>query len=275
MRRRLANWNRSAGTAFVLSAQAALVIVVLVAWEYLPPWAYAHGVGFLDPYFVSSPSDVSRVMWSMAKGSGSLGQVVIWPYLGTTLLAAAEGAVIGMILGGLSGLILSNYTTLRRIFAPFVTLLNAVPRIALIPIIVIIVGPTETSAVVTSVLVTYFLVFFNALEGGRNVAPEILQNIRIFGASSTKIMLDVRAPYVLAWISAALPNILSFSLISVVTAEILTGSTGVGKILTAAVFNAQVGQTYALAAYLGIAGVIFVSGAEVVRRRVFHWWVSE
>jgi NitT/TauT family transport system permease protein len=205
---------------------------------------------------------------------GRHGAPRIWPYLETTLVASGEGAGIGMILGGVSGLILSNVPMLRRIFMPFVNAANAVPRIALIPIIVIIVGPNETSAVITAVLVVYFLAFFNALEGGRNIAPEVIQNLQIQGASRTQIMVHVRAWYVFAWIFAALPNILSFSVITVVTAEILTGSTGVGRLLITAVNNADAPLTYGLVAFLGVSGALVLYGAEAIRRYVLHWWVS-
>jgi NitT/TauT family transport system permease protein len=272
MRKRTAVRRLSLSTSIVVMSQIAIVIALLAAWKFLPKWGYAHGVRYLNPYFVSSPGAVWHEIWDMALGRD--GKPRIWPYLETTLVASGEGAGIGMILGGLSGLILSNNTMLRRIFTPFVNAANAIPRIALIPIIVIIVGPNETSAVVTAVLVVYFLAFFSALEGGRNIAPEIIQNLRILGAKRRQIMFDVRAWYVFAWIFAALPNILSFSVITVVTAEILTGSSGVGRLLITAVTNADAELTYALVAYLGVAGALVLYGAEAVRRHLLHWWVS-
>lgn len=244
----------------------------LAAWWFVPDWAYAHGVRYLNPYFTSSPSAVGQQIWDMALDRN--GQPEIWGFLWTTLFAALKGAAIGIVLGGVCGLVLSHSLILRRIFMPFINIINAIPRIAFIPIVVIIVGPTETSAVITAVLVVFFLAFFSALEGGRNIAPEIVQNMQILGANGMQIMLDVRARYVFAWIFAALPNILSFSVITVVTAEILTGSGGIGRLLITAVNNADATLTFGLVAFLGLSGALILYGAEALRRYWLHWWVS-
>ena len=70
-----------------------------------------------------------------------------------------------------AGLFTSNYQALSEVLRPFILAFNAVPRIALIPIIVIIFGPTQTATTFTAITIVFFVVFFNAYEGGRSVRP--------------------------------------------------------------------------------------------------------
>jgi NitT/TauT family transport system permease protein len=157
---------------------------------------------------------------------------------------------------------------------PFVVALNAVPRIALIPIIIILVGPSFGASVVISLIVVFFVAFFNAYEGGRNVTPQLLQNAKILGASRAQIMWQIRSPYVLAWTLAALPLATTFAVISVVTGEILTGYPGLGRLISVAEVTADSSLTFAVVVVMSVMGMVVVGIAQLVKVRVLHWWVS-
>ena len=148
------------------------------------------------------------------------------------------------------GLLLSESDFLERVFRPYVVALNAVPRIALIPIIVIIVGNNAKSSAVTSAIIVVFLVFYNAFEGGRSVPREMLQNATILGARRWSRMLRIRMPFVLAWTFATLPNAISFGLVGAVTAELFTGSGGIGQVLVQAVNTVDATLTFAVVVIL-------------------------
>jgi NitT/TauT family transport system permease protein len=157
---------------------------------------------------------------------------------------------------------------------PFVIAINASPRIALIPIIVIIVGPTIMASVLTAILVVFFVAFFNAYEGGRTVPVHVLQSARIFGATPGQIMLHVRFPYVMAWTLAALPNAVSFGLVAVVTAEILTGTAGLGRLILQSVTTVESSLTFAVVSLLSVLGIVLVTLAEAFEKRYLHWWAQ-
>jgi NitT/TauT family transport system permease protein len=198
----------------------------------------------------------------------------MWTPLAQTLKATFLGVLIGIIAGALAGLIFSNNPRISKVLNPFVTVLNATPRIALIPIFVIIAGPTMTASVITAVFVVFFLVFFNAFSGGRSVPIQMLQNARILGASSFEVMRQVRLPYVLVWTFASLPNAISFGLVSVVTAEILTGSLGMGRLLSTSIATVDATLTFTVVVVLTIVGVILVTVSDLLRKRVLHWWAD-
>jgi NitT/TauT family transport system permease protein len=150
--------------------------------------------------------------------------------------------------------------------------MNAVPRIALIPIIVVIFGATFQAAVVIAVLTVYFVAFFSAYQGGRNIAPELLQNSYLLGATRWQIMTTIRFQYCLAWTLHALPLAVTFGLISVVTGEIMTGYAGLGRLIEVAAISAQSSLTFAVVVVLSVLGLLTVGLAEIIKRRMLHWW---
>jgi NitT/TauT family transport system permease protein len=251
--------------------QATIVLVFLAAWQFLPEIpGLSKEFALLDPFFISSPTRVAKKLHDLMLGTGGI--TSIWPFVATTLEAALIGTAIAIIAGALAGLLLSNDERLNQVLRPFVVAVNAIPRIALIPIVVIMFGLTATTSIVTAVLVVFFVVFFNAYAGGRTVPTQVLENSRVLGATPAQIMLSVRLPYVLAWTFAALPNAVSFGLISVVTAEILTGHAGLGRLLIDAVNSASADLTFAVVIVLGVVGLAMVLACELFKSRLLHWW---
>lgn len=250
-----------------------IVVMFLTLWSLLPRiGALSRRFRWLDPFFISSPGKVASKIVDLATGRD--GSLVIWPYIARTLEAAFLGLLIGMVVGALAGLLLSNSPFLSQVVQPFIAALNATPRIAFIPIIVILFGPTRDASVAIAVLVVFFVAFFNAFEGGTTVPSQLLQNARVLGAKQRRVMLHVRFPYVVAWSMASLPVALAFSLLSVVTAEVLTGHNGVGRIISTASVTVDASLTIAVAIYLGVIGSVAVSLANFVKRRILHWWVA-
>jgi NitT/TauT family transport system permease protein len=255
----------------VWAGRLAVLVVILAGWQWAPQvdWLRARSSVF-DPFFVSSPELVGRRLWQLLTASD--GQPYIWPYLWHTLKAMLAGVAIGTAAGALLGLIFSNNETSRRIADPYLTILNATPRIALIPIFVILFGPTQQTSVATAIALVLFIVYYNAYAGGKSVSRQTVQNAQLLGATRLEVMRRVRLPYVLAWVFASLPNAISFGLVGVVTAELLTGSAGMGRLLSLSIGQADATLTFTVVVMLSIVGVLLVTSVELVQRRVLHWW---
>jgi NitT/TauT family transport system permease protein len=240
-------------------------------------WQWANRISWLrdisvvfDPFFVSSPEKVSQRIYQLM--FPDTGQLSVWPYLFHTIEATFFGVAIGTAVGILFGLLLSSQERVWAIVRPYVSLANAAPRIALIPVFVILFGPTMKTSVVTAFTLVVFIVFYNAYGGGKSVPLQTLQNAKLLGASQRELMWHVRFPYVLAWVFASFPNAISFGLIAVVTAELLTGGVGMGRLLAQSLSLADATLTFSVVAILSVFGVIIVTTAETLQRRVLHWW---
>lgn len=256
----------------VWAARVVVLAVFLLAWQYAPRIPGASRYPIFDSTFISSPSQTATTLYHMF--SGSHGEPLLWGYLWTTVKAALIGAALGLVLGALVGLLFSQYPTLNLIARPFAILLNSIPRIALIPVVILITGIGSTTDIVNAVLVVFFLGFFNALEGGNAVPADMLDNAGLLGASSWQLMWSIRRPYVVGWTFAAVPNAVSFALIACVTSEILTGNGGIGVLISQSTTNLDASLAFAVIVSLCIIGVTLTFAAEMIRRR-FSWWMNQ
>lgn len=249
-----------------------VVAVVIAAWQWAPQIPHIRNyVGFLDPYFISSPSRIVNEIWILV--TGSQGVAPVWAPLARTVLTALIGTGVACAAGACAGLVVSTWASLELVVRPFLIFLNAIPRIAIIPIIILIVGSSPAADAITAFSVVFFLVFYNAYEGSASVPREVIQNAHLLGASWYATMWKVRWPYTLAWTMASLPNAIAFGLVGSVTAEIFTGSSGgMGYDMSLAVDNVNSNFLFAIVAILAIVGVILVMGAGLCRRRLIPWW---
>lgn len=244
--------------------------VVLSAWEYLPEVPNVrHYVPWLDPFFISSPSGVYGELSAMAREAS--GRPSLWSHLGVTVEATLIGTGIGIGVGIFAGAFLSNNAKIADVLSIYIQAANAVPRVALIPIIVIIAGVGIASSVIACAIVVSFLVFFNAFEGGRSVPIPMLQNVRLLRATEWQIMFRVRFRYVLMWTFAALPNAVAFGLVVVVTTELLTGTAGMGGLMETATANANAPLAFAVMVSLACVGLMLIMVAERIKRSLLHW----
>lgn len=252
--------------------QVGMVAAMLAAWQYVPQIPGLSDISpVFNPFFISSPARVGETLYALFTGDGIS---PIWPYLQQTVQSALIGTFGGTVLGATGGILLSNDERMNQVLRPFVLAVNAIPRIALIPIIVIVFGATVTTTVVTAVIIVTFVVFFNAYEGGRSVPTHVLENAILMDASPRQVMQHIRLPYVLAWTFAALPNAVSFGLVGVVTAEILTGFAGIGRLLVISVNTASSSLTFSVVVILSVLGVTLVTLTELLKRRWLHWWLN-
>lgn len=256
----------------VLNGWRLLIVAAFLAlWQFIPkiPGISGHVV-WLDPFFISAPTSVARRVRDVC--TGAHGATTIWSPLWFTVCTALIGTAIAVVLGAAGGLALSNNATAERVFRPIVAALNAVPRIAIVPIVVIIARSAAGADITTSVAVVIGLVFYNALEGGRSVPTEMADSARLMGAKKLDVMMRIRLPYVAAWVFAAMPSAFAFGLVGSVTTEIFTGAPGIGHLLQVAVNTADSTLTFTVVFMLTIVGVTLVQGTEWVRRKALPWW---
>jgi NitT/TauT family transport system permease protein len=260
---------------FQVYASRLIVIAVLLAlWQYTPKvHALRHISPVFNPFFVSAPTKVGHAIWWFLTGTN--GKVSVWPYFFFTVESSVVGTALGIASGAIVGLILSNDVRARQVFTPFVNFGNSAPLVAIIPVIIVIFGPTKTSSIVIGWMAAFFSVFFNAYAGGRTVPIEMLENAQLFGATPFAAMYRLRLRFVTAWTFAGLPNAISHSLLAVVTTEVLGGAPGMGRLIETALGTDDATSTFAILVILAVTGALVVGLADMTRKRVLHWLPDE
>jgi NitT/TauT family transport system permease protein len=249
----------------------AIVVVSLVVWEYVPQIAGIRGpFPVLDPFFISSPSRLAVELGHLFTGSG--GQVSIWEPLAVSVLTALAGTIGGALVGIIAGLAVSNWPLLDAVSRPFLVVLNAIPRIALIPIIVLIVGGSWKAGVLTSGIIVFFLIFYNAHAGASSVSLQTIQNAELLGSSKLRVMFRVRFPYALAWTMAQAPNAVAHGLVGTITGELFIGGRGMGYLMALAIDNQNATLLFGIVTVLAVIGVILVLGSSWLSKKLLPWW---
>ena len=134
-------------------SQIGILLAVLLIWE------VGADLNWFDPFILSSPS---RVFATVARLSadGSL-----WLHIGTTLLETVLGFVLGTVLGALFAVLLWWLPKLNRILDPYLVVLNALPKIALGPVLIVWIGAGMASIVVMGILVSLVVTTVTVLNG--------------------------------------------------------------------------------------------------------------
>ena len=255
-------------TMQVVACQLALFATFVGLWEVLTrvPWFVKHS--FLDPFFISRPSLVAERIYAWTLGSQA---GFIWPHLWSTVNATLIGLAVSVVTGFVAGLALSQRPRLARVLAPFITAANSLPRIAFVPLITMIFGLGLLSKVVTAWFIVFFLVFFNTFKGGRSIEPHVVDFCRTLGASRHHLLWNVRVPFVLGWMFAALPNAVAFSLIGVVISEFVGSDTGMGYLIITSLSTLNATDMFATITLLSILGIVLVAAIRMVEKRAMRW----
>jgi NitT/TauT family transport system permease protein len=263
--------------------RVAILFAVIAIWQ----WGWDLKERFdwlvpnlLDPYFVSQPSRIwERFLrlgcfadrsgnWLIGQDGGFMAcltgnQRNLWLQTAATLRNTFWGFAVGVSSGVLAGLILGRSVRLARIFEPYIVALNSLPRIALVPLIILMFGLGDMSKVMTAWVIVFFVVFFNTFEGARAVDRDHINAARLLGAGEWQIAMTVVVPSTMAWVFAALTPAVSFSLIGVIVGEFIGAEHGLGKLIVEA--EARADSTDMMVAMF-VLMVIGVTLALLIRR---------
>lgn len=223
-------------------------------------WELSSG-RLIDPFWVSSPSQVFEYLYDViADGS-------IFGHLGITLYETFSGFFIGSIFGIGLGFALGRREVLAQVLDPYVVAFNGIPRIALAPLFIIWFGIGPTSKVILVVSVVFFLTFFNTFAGVKGVDAELKNILRIMGASERQILLKVTLPAIVPWITTGLKISLPYAIVAAVVGEFIAASKGLGYLIN---YNTSLfSTTGALGGILILALVVVVCNEAITRAETY------
>jgi|SRR6266700_7713 len=210
-----------------------LLVVIIGGWE------LTTRVGIVDPFFWGQPSGIwAQIVTWVTQGTA---QGPLWEQIAVTLEETVLGFLIGVALGVIFGVVLGRNRFLADVLGPFIKAANSIPRVVLGSIFIIGLGLGIQSKVALAVVLVFFIVFFNAFQGVREVDRNLLANARILGANQRQLSTAVIIPSALTWIIASLHTSFSFALVGAVVGEFLGSTQGIGLMIQTAqgAFNAN------------------------------------
>jgi len=243
--------------------RVALAVVLVGCWE------LATRVGIVDPFFWGKPSGIVHQIWVWITEGTAQGP--LWEQIATTMEETILGFIIGVVLGVVFGILLGRNRFLADILSPYIKAANAIPRVVMGSIFVLAFGLGMQSKVALAVVLVFFIVFFNAFQGVREVDKNLLANARILGADGRRLTTEVIIPSALSWIMASLHVSFGFALVGAVVGEYLGAIKGVGLMIVVAQNTFNANGVFAAIVILATVALVAEAVVTAIENRLVKW----
>ncbi len=209
----------------VVCVQIIILAIIFIAWELLAKYE------IIDSFIFSSPSK----MWASAVNLWRSGQLI--NHISATLSETVIGFLSATLLGLLIAIILWYSNMLQRVFEPYIVVLNALPKIALGPIIIIWFGAGKPAIIIMAILIAIIITIINMLSGFMSVDKEKLLLMKTFSATKTQTLIKLVLPANIPTIMSALKINVGMAWVGTIMGEYLVSREGIGYLI---VYGGQV-----------------------------------
>jgi ABC-type nitrate/sulfonate/bicarbonate transport system permease component len=239
---------------------AAAVVIFLVIWELV-----GNVLQLINPMFMSAPSLILSAAVQLF-GSGEIyndlyvsGVELFWGYLLSAIVAVPFGIMVGW------------YKRTSYIFDPFINAMNATPRVALLPLVIIWLGIGILSKVGIIFLGAVFPIMINARDGVKTTPYNLLTAARSFGASEWIVFKSVVFPSTIPFILSGLRLGLGRAIVGVMVGELYAATAGIGFMITVAGATFQTDKVFVGVLVFALTGMIGMELLTRVERRFDTW----
>lgn len=236
------------------------VVVFLTAWELV-----GNTLQLINPMFMSAPS----LIWKAAVQLFASGE--IWNDLRVSGIEFAWGYFLSVIFAIPFGIMCGWYKKASYIFDPFINAMNATPRVALLPLVIIWLGIGILSKVGIIFLGAVFPILINTRDGVKTTPYNLLTAARSFGASEWQIFKSVVLPSTVPFILTGLRLGVGRALIGVMVGELYAATAGIGFMITVAGATFQTDKVFVGVLVFAITGMISMELLTKLEARFDKW----
>jgi NitT/TauT family transport system permease protein len=247
-----------------------LSLRMLAVAAFLAVWELAVLALAIPGYILPPPTAIVIALYRGIVASG-LYLNHIWITLAETLLGFLLGAAIALTLG--TAVALSR--RVEYFLYPFIVMFQAMPKVALAPLIIVWFGLGLTSKVVSAALVAFFPLMVNTIVGLRSADEDRVNLMRSLAATPGQIFWMLQLPSALPYIFAGIEIAMIFALIGAIVAEFVGAQAGLGMLIQSMNFNMDVAGQFSVLIILSVLGLALNSLVASIRRRALFWDVSQ
>lgn len=249
-------WRRGAAAP---AASLALAVVVLIAWQYLPPML---GV---PKYIIPRVSDLwfeGVRMWS---------QENLLRHFISTASMSILGFILGGLLGAVAGYALGLLPTWEKVLSPYILALQIAPKVAFAPLFILWFGYNAWPKLIVTILVVFFPILVNVLQAMRVMDRDLVNLARAYNMSKTKIFLKVMLPYSMPNLLAGLRIGATLAVIGITVGELVGGEIGLGYLISFGQGQANTSMVFDAIGLLTVIGIVMYWAVTSVETRVLHY----
>ncbi len=203
-----------------------IIFVMMAVWELLTR------LGIWDDFLISRPSRIALTVLDMSSNG-------LLMHIGVTLYETLTGFFIGAFLGLLISVLLWWSSFASKVAEPYLVVLNALPKIALGPVIILIAGAGTQAIIVMAIAISIIVTVMEMLSGFKSTDKDNMKMARTFGASKWQVFTKIVLPANLPSLFNTLKVNIGLSLVGVIAGEFLVSKAGLGYLI---VYGGQVFQ---------------------------------
>ena len=249
------------GAWLELAFPVAVLVAIVLAWE-----AAARILAW-PTYLVPRPSAI----WEEALASRGM--------IAGHALATSKTVVLGFLASIVVSLPLAVAITSSRVLArtiyPLLVVTQSIPKVALAPILVVLLGANELPRVVITFLVAFFPLVLAVAAGLAAVPPELIELGRACRASRLKELLRIRLPYATPFVFSGLKAAITLSVVGAVVGEFVNADQGLGYLIVTSTAFFKVPLAWAALIVLSILGIVLFQAVDMVEKVFFPWAVAD
>lgn len=235
------------------------LVVFLLAWEALVRFS-----GY-PAFILPSPGRVGRKLVEVALNG------TLWHHAGITLVEVLSGLALGMTTATVLGYAVAKSVTIERALSPYLVASQAVPIVAIAPLLVIWFGPGIASKILISALIVFFPILVNTIAGVRGVPQDLRDLMRSLHATPWQTFTKLEVPAALPVLLAGLKVGATLSVIGAVVGEFAGADAGLGFMI-----NLADGQYDTARVFVGVLALIVMAltlygGVSWLERRSLRW----
>ncbi len=236
------------------------VAIFLTIWELI-----GNVFQLINPMFMSAPSLIVKAAVDLVR-SGE-----IWNDLRVSGIELFWGYILSVVFAIPFGIMVGWYKRISYIFDPFINAMNATPRVALLPLVIIWLGIGIMSKVGIIFLGAVFPMLINTRDGVKTTPANLLTAARSFGASEWQIFKSVVLPSTLPFILTGLRLGVGRALVSVMVGELYAATAGIGFMITVAGATFQTDKVFVGVLIFALSGMFLMEALSNVERRFDKW----
>ena len=210
-----------------------------------------------------APSDIFAALWQYRVPIIDNSWVTLW----TTLVGFALATIFGLLIGIAVGWHKNIYSAIYPVLVGF----NSVPKVAVVPVLILWFGLGEVPAIITAFLISFFPIVVNVATGLATTNPELEDVMRALGASKLDIMRKVGIPGSLPYFFGSLKVAITLAFVGAVVSETVGANKGIGKLMLDAQAAFQVQIVFAGLLVLAFLGIVLYAATAIIEKRFTGW----
>lgn len=235
-----------------------LFLVLLIA-----VWQLAVDLFDIPAFFLPPPVAVLKAFGTFSKA--------LWEESLYTLATTVVGFLLAVFFGLALGLLVGASRTMYAGLYPLMVGFNAIPKVAVVPILVLWFGIGAVPAVLTAFLISFFPIVVNVATGLATIEPEMEDVLRALGGSKLDIMRKVGIPRALPYFFGSLKVAITLAFVGSVISETIASNNGIGNLMLQAQAQFQVPLIYACLVVLAVEGILMYAIMAIVEKRTTRW----